>query len=109
MKDLSPRQIQALYSKKLESGMSPRTVVLIHAVLRRALNQALKSGMIGTNPGLAVIRPKFKRKEMKTLSDGQVRTLLSFVEGGRFEVLYWIAVTTQDCVRVSCLDLSGLI
>ena len=69
MKDLSPRQIQALYSKKLESGMSPRTVVLIHAVLRRALNQALISGMIGVNPSLAVIRPKFKRKEMKTLSD----------------------------------------
>jgi integrase len=94
MKDLSPRHIQGLYSKKLESGMSPRTVVLIHAVLRRALDQALKSGMIGTNPGLAVIRPKFKRKEMKTLSDSQVRTLLSYVEGGRFEVLFWLAVTT---------------
>jgi len=94
MKDLNPRQIQALYSKKLESGMSPRTVVLIHAVLRRALDQALKSGMIGINPCLAVVRPKFKRKEMKTLSDSQVRTLLSFVEGGRFEVLFWLAVTT---------------
>ena len=74
--------------------MSARTVVLIHAVLRRALNQALKLGMIGRNPALAVIRPKFKRKEMKTLSDSQVRTLLSFAEGGRFEVLFWLAVTT---------------
>ena len=50
--------------------------------------------MIGTNPVLAVIRPKFKRKEMKTLSDSQVRTLLSFAEGDRFEVLFWLAVTT---------------
>lgn len=94
MKDLNPRQIQALYSKKLESGTSPRTVILIHAVLRRALNHALKLGMIGRNPALAVIRPKFKRKEMKTLTDNQVRTLLSIAEGDRFEVLFWLAVTT---------------
>jgi integrase len=74
--------------------MSARSVVLIHAVLRRSLDQAVKSGMIGVNPVLAVIRPKFKRKETKTLSDSQVRTLLSFAEGGRFEVLFWLAVTT---------------
>jgi len=94
LKDLNPRQIQALYSKKMESGTSARTVILIHAVLRRALNHALRLGMIGRNPALAVIRPKFKRKEMKTLSDSQVRTLLSFAEGDRFEVLFWLAVTT---------------
>ena len=94
MKDLQPRQIQALYSKKLESGLNPRTVVLIHAVLRRALDQAVKSGMIGINPALAIVRPKFKRKEMKTLTDSQVRTLISLVEGSRFEALFWLAVTT---------------
>ena len=94
MKDLQPRHIQSLYSKKLESGTGPRTVQLIHSVLRRAFNQALRSGMIGKNPVLAVIRPKVKRKEMKILSDSQVRTLLSFVKGDRFEVLFWLAVTT---------------
>ncbi len=49
---------------------------------------------IGINPILGAIRLRFKRKEMKTLSDSQVRTLLSFVEGSRFEVLLWLAVTT---------------
>ncbi len=94
LKDLNPRQIQALYGKKLSSGSSARTVTLIHAVLRRALNHALKLGTIGRNPALAVTRPKSKRKEMKTLSDSQVRTFLSFTEGDRFEVLFWLAVTT---------------
>lgn len=94
LKDLNPRQIQALYSKKMLGGTSARTVILIHAVLRRALNHALKLGMIGRNPALAVIRPKFKRKEMKTLSDSQVRTFLSYAEQDRFEVLFWLAVTT---------------
>ncbi len=94
MKDLNPRQIQALYSKKMEGGASARTVLLIHAVLRRALNQALKLGVIGRNPALAVIRPKLKHIEMKVLTDSQVRTLLSAATGDRFEVLYWLAVAT---------------
>lgn len=94
IKDLMPRQIQALYSKKLEGGTSPRTVLLIHAVLRRALNQAVRMGMIGRNPAMAVTRPKFQRKEMKVLSDSQVRTLLSVTEGDRFEAVFWLAVTT---------------
>jgi integrase len=94
LKDLNPRQIQALYSKKMAAGISARTVILIHAVLRRALNHALRLGMIGRNPALAVTRPKYKRKEMKTLSDSQVRTLLSFSEGDRLEFLLWLAVTT---------------
>ena len=94
MKDLQPRQIQALYSKKMQNGISARTVILIHAVIRRALNQAVKMGVIGRNPAMAVTRPKFHRKEMKTLSDNQVRTLLSIAEGNRFEAVFWLAVTT---------------
>ena len=94
MKDLQPKQIQALYGKKLEHGISSRTVQLIHAVLRRALNQAVNMGMIGRNPALAITRPKVRRKEMKTLSDNQVRTLLSVAQGDRFEAVFWLAVTT---------------
>jgi integrase len=94
LKDLNPRQIQSLYSKKLETGTSPRSVIMIHAVLRRALNHALKLGVIGRNPVMAVIRPKFKRKEMNVLSDSQVRVLLSAAAGTRFEATYWVAVTT---------------
>lgn len=78
----------------IEGGASARTVLLIHAVLRRALNQALKLGVIGRNPALAVIRPKLKHIEMKVLTDSQVRTLLSAATGDRFEVLYWLAVAT---------------
>lgn len=94
LKDLRPDQIQALYNAKMDSGTSARTVILIHAVLHRALKQALKMGIIGRNPADAVTRPRFRRKEMRTLSDAQVRSFLSFAEGNRFKVLYWLAVTT---------------
>jgi integrase len=94
LKDLRPDQIQALYTLKLNSGVSPRTVILVHAVLHRSLLMALKWGMIGRNPVDAVNRPKFKRKEMKTLNDTQARTFLSNAQGTRFEVLFWLAIAT---------------
>jgi len=94
LKDLRPDQIQALYNEKLDSGISARTVILIHAVLHKALKHALKQGIIGRNPTDAVNRPKFRRKEMLTLSDSQVRTLLLVVKDTRFEALFWIAVST---------------
>ena len=94
LKDLQAGHIQSLYSKKLASGTSKRTVVLIHAVLMRSLKQAEKMGIIGKNPVLAVTRPKVERKEMKVLNDGQVRSLLSAAAGERYEAAFWLAVST---------------
>jgi hypothetical protein len=42
VKDLGPERIQALYNQKLKGGTSIRTVILIHAVLHKALKQAFK-------------------------------------------------------------------
>jgi integrase len=94
LRDLRPDEIQSFYNAKIESGTSPRSVLIIHAVLHRALNLALRWGLLGRNPAQAVSRPKFKRKEMKTLNDSQVRTLLSASKGSRNEALFWLAVTT---------------
>ncbi len=91
--DLRPDQIQALYNAKLKAGVSPRTVQLIHAVLRVALNQALRWDLIGRNPVRAVICPKYAKKEMCTFTAEQVKVLLSAVKGSRFEALFWLAVT----------------
>ena len=66
----------------------------MHAVLHHALNQALKWGLIGRNPAQGTSRPKFKRKEMKTLTGLQVQDLLQAVRGSRFEALYLLAVST---------------
>ena len=94
LKDVRPDHVQSLYNTKLESGTSNRTVRVIHTVLHIALNQALKIGLIGRNPSDAVIKPKLIKKEMKTLTDTQVQTLLLAARGTRKEVLYQLAVTT---------------
>jgi integrase len=94
LKDLRPDQIQTFYNSKIAGGTSPRTVLVVHAVLHRGLNFALKWGLIGRNPAQAVTRPKFKRPEMKTLSDSQARAFLSACKGSRNEALFWLAITT---------------
>jgi hypothetical protein len=42
LKDLTAAHVQALYRKKLDSGLSNETVLHIHRTLRRALNQATR-------------------------------------------------------------------
>ena len=41
--------MQLLINRKLSQGLSPRTVQYIHAVLRRALGQAVKWGLVHRN------------------------------------------------------------
>jgi integrase len=94
LKDLRPEHIQNLYSLKIKAGISERTVLMIHAVIHRALEQAMKLGLVGRNAADAVTRPRFKRKEMKTLNDSQVRSFLSLLTGTRNDAFFWVAIST---------------
>ena len=46
VKTLTPAHVQGLYRSKLDSGLSPRTVQLIHTTLHKALKQAVKWSLI---------------------------------------------------------------
>jgi integrase len=94
LRDLKPHYVQSLYKKKLADGISPRTTRIIHSVLHRALNHALKLELVVRNVSDAATLPKVPRKEMKTLDDYQVRQLLQVSKGTRMRVLFRIAVTT---------------
>jgi integrase len=92
--ELGPWDIQELYGRLLDQGHGIFTLRITHAVLHRALRQAVRWGFLDRNPSDAVDKPKLPRREMKTLTADQVRRLLAAVEGTRFEALYYLAVTT---------------
>ena len=94
LKDLRPDQIQGLYTAKLHAGTGPRTVQLIHVVLHRSLNQALKWSLVRRNPCDAVDRPRLRRSEMKALNVSQAKALLSAATGDRLEALFYLALNT---------------
>ena len=66
----------------------------LHTVLHKALEDALRPGLIQRNVVDLVRAPRMRRVEMRVLSLEQVRTLLSVARGNRFEALYTLAVTT---------------
>lgn len=93
---LSPAHAQALYRKKLDSGLSPRTVNYIHATLHKALGQAVKWRLVPYNVTDATVRPRQERRETMALTLDQVHAFLDAARKAedRFEALYVTAVFT---------------
>jgi integrase len=78
----------------LDAGLSPCTVQRIHAVIHRALKQALRWGLVARNVSEVTDPPRAQRKEVRPLAPEQVRALLKAAHGDRFEALYVLVITT---------------
>lgn len=94
LKDINAIHIQALYDQKSQLGVGPRTVKVIHVVLHRSLEHAVKLGMIGRNPTNAVTPPRYQPDEMKFFDENQVSQLMLAAREDRNEALYHLAVVT---------------
>jgi integrase len=90
---LTPAHVQHLYREMQARGLSARTVQYTHAVLRRALKQAKRWGMVDRNVAEDVDPPRLKRDEIQPLDREQTRRLLAAAEGDRLQALYVVAVT----------------
>jgi integrase len=80
-----------LYSKKLSSNLSDRTVEYIHGVLRRALNRAVKWGLIAKNPTDMASPPSVKFKTPSTWTGEQVKQFLEQIRDDRWAGIYYLA------------------
>jgi integrase len=90
---LEPQQVQALLKRKQDEGLSPRTVAYTRAVLRQALNQALKWGLVARNVATLVEPPKVERFEIKPLAPTDANRLLDAARDDRLEALYRVALS----------------
>jgi len=80
---LAPAMISQAYAKALKAGrrdgkggLSPKTVLYMHRVLRQALSQAVKWNLLGRNPADAVDPPKTERRQMTALdTDASARLI----------------------------------
>jgi integrase len=94
LKNLSPAHVRGLYREKLDSGLSSSSVQRIHALLHKALKQAVNDGLIPRNVTEGVKAPRQQRKEMKTFTPEQARTFLEAAKGDRLGALYIAAIHT---------------
>ena len=93
---LTPAHLQALYAAKLRESMKPASVRQIHAILHKALEQAVRFNLIPTNPASKVDPPKVRQEEITPLSADEANRLLDVTRNERdgFEALYVLALTT---------------
>lgn len=91
---LNALQLQTLYRRKLDQGLSPRRVQYIHVTIKKALKDAVKLQLLSKNAADAVKPPRLIKREIVPLIQNQMRTLLDTVRGDKLEALYVLACTT---------------
>jgi integrase len=89
---LTHMHVQGLYRQMQDRGLSARTVQYTHAVLHRALKQAVRWSMVPRNVCEAVDVPQVRREEIRPLNAEQARRLLQTACGERLEAFYVVAV-----------------
>ena len=98
---LKPEHLQRVYSEKLskgrcngEGGLSNRTVRYIHVTLHKALQHALKLGLISRNVAQAVDPPRLQHHEMRAMSESDIHIFLEFAKSTPYYDLFYTALFT---------------
>ncbi len=99
LSSLSPVVIQAYYNslgrdRGDKPPLSPKTIKCIHGVLHKALNQAVKLGLIRYNPSDAATLPRMEKREIVPLDDTAIGLFLEAIRGSRFECLFLVDLFT---------------
>lgn len=101
LKDLTPLDIQAYYSRELASGrldgsggLSRRTVHHHHRLLFQALKQAVKWRILAINPAEAVEPPKPEKPDIEVLDNEELGKLLNVARPTRSYPAILLAATT---------------
>jgi integrase len=101
LRRLRYQQIESLYDSLLHPvegrGLSPKTVYEIHLIIRGALTDACRRGLVTRNVALVARAPKqrsLQRIEGISLTDEELRTLMRTAAGHRFFPIYWLTAMT---------------
>ena len=84
---LTVSDVDQLLAWKRNAGYSPNTVRIFRAVLRRALRQAEREGLVSRNAAALSTAPHIRSHEGRALSVDQAKALLEQVQGTRDEPL----------------------
>ena len=91
---LRPEHLQRHYASKLNKGLSARSVRYQHVVLHKALETAMKWGLVVRNVADGVDVPRSHRRDMQTWSEFEVRHFLEVAKGSPYYPLFHTALYT---------------
>ncbi len=100
--DLKSSHIQKVYGKLLGRGLSARRIRYAHAVLRSALQHAVKTDILIRNEAALVELPRQTRKEMDCLKSDEAVRFIDALKGERFEIMFSFALATGMRLQEYC-------
>jgi len=89
---LTPQQVQTMLNRKLADGLSARSVHHLRAVLRHALNQAVRWDQVPRNVAALVAPPHVPPYETPCLDPAEARAFLNAAASDRLAALYTVAL-----------------
>jgi integrase len=100
LQSLAPFEVENLYKELLSTGgatgrpLSPKTVRNVHIVLRKALADAERLGLVIRNAAAAAKPPVPSKREHTTWSGGELARFLRSIEGERLAAALVLLATT---------------
>lgn len=89
--DVKPMHLEMYMADKLACGLSPNTVIKQFAVIRTALQDAVKNGFIKTNPADLAEKPKRVKPHNDFYTEDELRKLLRISKGTALEMPIFFA------------------
>jgi len=93
LKHLHPQAIQQMCGQARER-LSAHTVHHLYRMLSQSLKYAVRQGYLGRNPCELVDAPRWKRKDMRSLTPGEVEVLLDTAADNRYYPVIYTAVSS---------------
>lgn len=103
---LHTTQLQLFCNEQARNGhhnggaLSPTTVRQIHCILSMALRQAVKNGLIVTNPCDGVVLPRVQKREMRVLSREEQGRLMQLLRNEHSACAVGIQISLMTGLRV---------
>jgi integrase len=93
LSELKPAHIQHLISEQQIEGHF-RTAKYVYSTLKKALNAAVKMGILHRNPCDAIESPKVPAHEMKVMSKSDYNNFLEYIQDSPYYALFYTALFT---------------
>jgi integrase len=102
LRRLRPHHLEALYERMLNPGdgrraLAPKSVYEVHLIIRGALADAVRRGLVGRNVAVAARAPRLRsipKVEQHAWTAGQLRTFLRNAAGHRLFPALWLSAMT---------------
>ena len=99
---LRPTHLESLYDRMLHANdgrrpLAPKTVLEVHLIIRGALNDAVRKGLVSRNIALIADAPRLRsipKVEQKAWTAEQLQAFLRGAAGHRLFPAFWLEATT---------------